>query len=389
MGQKIKTVFISRTSSLGGAERTLLNSIVKIDKNTFEPIAILPDKNGQLYDELKKNNVNILIVKMPFIRLTYNVFLYVWFFIKLLATNISLCFLFKREKINLVVNNSFQDSLYAIFAAKSLKIKQIIYIKNIFDRKWKKYIRAKILEFFAAKVIAVSEKAKEDILLYIRKENFVEVIYEGLDLLKQKGNYTEDFLNKTFQGGLNNCFKILNIGNLSVLKGQLLLVQAILTDKLKEKKIKVIFLGDAVYKKDLAYKENLDNLIKLNNSTDKFFFCGYQPDPEKYIINADLIIHCPTIDDCLPMVILESLIHGKIVLATNVGGIPEIIREGFNGFLCEPNKEDLADKILFIYKNIKNLDFIKSNAENTIIERFNLDIQIKKTEEVYKNILSK
>ena len=237
-------------------------------------------------------------------------------------------------------------------------------------------------------MIAVSEKAKEDISLYARKKDFVEVIYEGLDLIKHKENNSEDFLNNTFQDNSNNYFKILNIGNLSLLKGQLLLVQAMLTDKLKDKKIQVIFLGDAVYKRDLAYKENLNKFIRLNNSTDKIFFYGYQPDPEKYIINADLIIHCPTIDDCLPMVILESLIHGKIVLATNVGGIPEIIKEGFNGFLCEPNKEDLANKILFIYNNIKDLDFIKSNAENTIIERFNLDVQIKKTEEVYKNILN-
>lgn len=389
MTQKIKTVFISRTTFLGGAERTLLNLINKIDKNTFEPIVILPDKNGQLYDELKKNNINILIIKMPFLRLTYNVFLYTWFFLKLLIINVSLYFLFKREKVNLIINNSFQDSLYSIFAVKFLKIKIIIYVKNIFNRRWKKYIRSKVLEFFATKVIAVSEKAKEDISLYARKKDFIEVIYEGLDLIKHKKNNSKDFLNNTFQDDLNNYFRILNIGNLSLLKGQLLLVQAMLTGKLKDKKIKVIFLGDALYKRDLAYKENLNNFIRLNKPTNKFFFYGFQPNPEKYIINADLIIHCPIMDDCLPMVILEALLYGKIVLATNVGGIPEIIREGFNGFLCEPNKEDLANKILFIYKNIKKLDFLRNNAKRTVTEKFNLDIQIKKTEEVYKNIINK
>ena len=67
-------------------------------------------------------------------------------------------------------------------------------------------------------MIAVSEKAKEDISLYARKKVFVEVIYEGLDLIKHKENNSEDFLNNTFQDNSNNYFKILNIGNLSLLK---------------------------------------------------------------------------------------------------------------------------------------------------------------------------
>ena len=115
---------------------------------------------------------------------------------------------------------------------------------------------------------------------------------------------------------------------------------------------------------------------------------GYQNNVKDFMLFSDLLVHCPTLDDCFPMVILESLSLGRLVVATSVGGIPEMIEDGVNGFLCKVDNEDLADKILYAYKNQNKLEHIKENATKTVKEKFTLERQFKKTEEVYYDLLS-
>jgi len=100
-----------------------------------------------------------------------------------------------------------------------------------------------------------------------------------------------------------------------------------------------------------------------------------------------LLVHCPILEEGFGLVILEAFCLEKVVVATNVGGIPEIIEDSVNGFLCRIDKEDLADKILYVYNNQNKLGYIKDNAIKTVKEKFTLENQIKKTEEVYCAVL--
>jgi len=101
------------------------------------------------------------------------------------------------------------------------------------------------------------------------------------------------------------------------------------------------------------------------------FYCGKVDDrfiknhQEKNVIFKGLLSRHEYLDllskcDCLvllskweafPISILEAMALGKTVITTPVGGIPELVDNGINGFLVQRDSKDVADKIIYLYKN--------------------------------------
>lgn len=383
-----KILFISRTSIFGGAESSLCDLLRGINKSLYYPIVIMPDKNGMLYLELKELNIEVKIIKMPFIRKTLNIFLLIWFFLNLVFFNFYYILTIKKINPKIVVCNSFQDSFFVAFPAKLLRKKLIINIKNILDKSWKKKIRAKLCEVFADKVIASSKRNAEDFIKFNKKKDKAIIIYDGIDFEDFTLNYSKINVYDDFLEENDSSLKIINIGNLSELKGQALLIESILTENINKLDLKVFLFGDVYYKKDLPYKEKILNMIKDYNLENKVYLMGYKKNIKDYIKYSDILVHCPVLEEGLGMVVLQGFCYGKIVIGTNIGGIPEMIINGENGFLCNVNKEDLAEKILYVYNNFKKLDKIRDNSINTVRERFSLSQKILQTENVFKELLN-
>jgi len=82
-------------------------------------------------------------------------------------------------------------------------------------------------------------------------------------------------------------------------------------------------------------------------------------------------------------VVREALLHGIPVIASKLGGVPEAITEGVNGYLFDPYvKGDLLDKILNILNEPQRLEQITKGARATKIE--NMDDHVDKLCQLYK-----
>ncbi|NQT66638.1 MAG: glycosyltransferase family 4 protein [Actinobacteria bacterium] len=381
MRQKI--LYLSRTSVLGGAEISLLDLLKKINKQKYHPVVILPDREGLFFKELIENGIEVKIIRMAFLRKTYNVFLLFWFAINIFFVNFYFFFFLLKNNIEVVVCNSFQDSIFVSIPVKLLRRKQVIYIKNILDKKWKKYIRAKICDLFADKVIAISRANAKDFTYFSREKEKVAVIYDGIDIQKFRKDFSKENIYKKYG---DTKLRIINIGNLSELKGQKLLVEAICLPKIKRLDLKAFLIGGVNFRKDIKYKNDILELILKNNLEEKVYLLGFQKKIKDYIYYSDVLIHCPTIEEGLGMVVLEAFACGKVVTGTNIGGIPEMIKDKENGFLCKINKYDLAEKILYVYDNINKLESIRNNAIKTVKKDFGLDTKVKKTEKIYQSL---
>jgi len=389
--KKIKILYISRTSKFTGAENILLDIVKYIDKKSFHPIVVLPDSKGLFYEKLIQSGIDTIIVRMPFLRVTYNPFILLWFAINVVIINIVFFFTVVRLKVDIVTCHTIQEAFYLFLPAKLLSKKLIICFKNILDKKWKKYIRAKFTGLFADKIIAVSKKALEDFTNFNSERvnrAKAEVIYDCLNYKEYVKNIYHEPIDKFFKKK-NGDFIIVNIGSLTELKGQTLLVKSISRKKLKDKKIRVILIGGIYDSKDLIYRKKIVEMIKANDLEDKVFLAGYQKNVKGILKSTDAVVHCPIIDDALPRVVLEGYALRNIVIATKVGGIPEMITDSYNGFLIEVNSDALADKIYYVYKNRYNLEKIKENALKTLINKFSLKKQINDLEILYKRIINK
>jgi glycosyltransferase involved in cell wall biosynthesis len=136
-------------------------------------------------------------------------------------------------------------------------------------------------------------------------------------------------------------------------------------------------------KKLLAHAERLG--VRGN-----IIFTGYYPDkklPELYQA-ADLFAFS-TFYEHHPFAVLEALSSQLPVVTTNVGGIPETITDGKNGFMCKPfNPTEFSDRILYLLEHPQAAKEMAFQARKTIEERFDWRIIVKKVLEVYDESLS-
>jgi glycosyltransferase involved in cell wall biosynthesis len=137
--------------------------------------------------------------------------------------------------------------------------------------------------------------------------------------------------------------------------------------------IKILFVGRLTHEKGINYAiKAVGELLKSNISCD-LTICGYGPE-RSFLqrmtedLNLDSNVHfignissrveiekiykshdvflLPSISEGTPKVILEAMAYGLIVVATSVGGIPEIVEDGVNGFLVDPSSSKSISKII-------------------------------------------
>lgn len=136
---------------------------------------------------------------------------------------------------------------------------------------------------------------------------------------------------------------ILSVGRLIPVKGFDLLIQAlkILTNEFHEKNLYLVIVGEGTLRNEL---EKLTSSLNLKN---KVSLVGAVSHKELYLwYNASDLFCLPSSREGWPNVLLESLICGKPVVATEVCGIPEIIQSDRIGILTECSVGKIAEGIL-------------------------------------------
>ena len=118
-------------------------------------------------------------------------------------------------------------------------------------------------------------------------------------------------------------------------------------------------------------------------------FVGFQDRIEVWLKMLDVFV-LPSLSEGTPMALLEAMAQGLPVVASNVGGIPSIIRSGYNGILTEPaNQQQLVDAISMIYQNSQFRASLGASAKNTVDEHFNATVWVREIENIYLSVQRK
>lgn len=92
----------------------------------------------------------------------------------------------------------------------------------------------------------------------------------------------------------------------------------------------------------------------------------------------------------LPYSVLESFAKGKPVVASRIGGIPELVKDGKNGFLFEPgNVDELSEKIRFLWERPGAIMKMGNTAQRVAEDKYNSELHYDKLMKIYKEVLSK
>ncbi len=235
------------------------------------------------------------------------------------------------------------------------------------------------------RIIAVSDFTRRELLQYYKvKENKIRVIHNGVDVEKFQPAHDKRKAKEAL--GFNpNDIAVLSVGRLYARKGLFTLIESMPLVAKKFKNVKFIIAGKGLsneFKKLVSYATKLgvkDNIV----------FTGYFPDkklPQLY--QAADIFAFSTFYENLPFAVLEALSTGLPVVTTNVGGIPEMIESGRNGFLVQPsNARELADRVLYYLEHPSAASEMAFLARKTILERFDWRLIVKKVLKVYDEVL--
>lgn len=133
------------------------------------------------------------------------------------------------------------------------------------------------------------------------------------------------------------------------------------------------------------YHEQLARKLDIKNNV---IFTGRIPRVElPYYYAASDVVVVPSLQEAWSLVVTEAMASGKPVIGTNVGGIPDQIIDGYNGFLVPPrNPKSIAEKILWLYENQDQTKKMGMCGRKLVEEKFDINKRIDKILKLYKQL---
>ena len=256
----------------------------------------------------------------------------------------------------------------AQIATRGLKNIHLLYTShNVF------FGKRKILQFALRKtiVVAVGNDVKDNLTGYYHiPEDRVLVIRNSIE--KSESQYDGELFDRR-EGYVHACF----LGRITEVKGVDVLLKAFAKVEASGQRICLAIIGDGNraddYKK-LAVELNLKEV----------YFAGYRKNAAALIDQFDFVI-LPSWQEGFPLTIIESFASGKPVIASNIPGNNEVIKDRENGLLFTPgNTEELAQKILLLCNDQDLLSEMGDAAQKEYDNSFSYQVFINNYKEAYR-----
>ena len=353
MKVKIFLFAISYSKEIGGAQKVFITTVNELSKMDCKVVVILPDNS--LVPLINSKSVKIYIVNYS----TLKCFLEIY---KIFSDN-------NFDIINTYLpKSSFVISIVNLFIKKKpiycTLLNAIIHEKlNIIQKlvyPFAYFVLSKLCDGF---IVNSEQNKRHFINTILIKSNFIKVIFSGIEINKY---ITIPAITKD-----DNKLIIGYVGRLSIEKGPYYLLKSL--TYLKDINFECLIIGDG------PCRASLEDYAKINKIHEKIKFYGHQKNVNEYINLMDVIV-VPSLNETFGLTIIESFALNKIVIASNVGGIPEIVKHGITGFLFPP-RDSLQlskwikfinnNKILLLEMGKKANKYVKNNftsqkmAENT------------------------
>ncbi|MCK9186700.1 glycosyltransferase family 4 protein [Candidatus Gracilibacteria bacterium] len=373
-----KILLYTDTPLAGGAEIQMFLLAKFLDKKLFTPIVALSSNEplDKLVENFDKEGVKVVRINA---KSKHNPVHY-----------LSLKKIIDEEKIDILHLNLWNPAScrYGFLAGKSAKIPMIVTEHDPFEitgfkNAFKKYGLKNV-----SKIVTVSNENQKLLkkLFPLHKEK-IEVIQNGIDIdwwQSQVLRFTENDREKTKNEVFNaekDTLIIISVAELHERKGLKYLIKAMSTIKEKYPNIKLVIVGEGPDRKNL---ENLIEDLKLENH---IILLGRRKEIPKLLKSSNIFV-LPSRREAFGLVNLEAMITPLPVIASKVGGIPEIIKDGETGILVEPeNEKELAQALEALISDPKLREKMAEKGFLRVKENFSAQKMAEKYEKLYAKLL--
>jgi len=358
---------------IGGMENGVVNICNRLDRSRFRPLVCCLNSTGPMASRLQPD-VELVNMEIPEgLRIGA---------IQKVAQ------FFREASVDIVHTHAWGGgSFYGILGAKFTGVPIVINGEHgsFFNKSHQKVLQ-RILYSLCDMNLAVSDSLKDKVNRIIGIPlSRITVIPNGVDTEKFSGIHPRDEIiarlrKESFPFDAQS-FYIISIGSLKPEKAPIMLLQGIkrLLTHDPSLAVKVIFVGDG------PYREAMTTFIRAEGLGGVAFLLGNRMDIPELLSIADVLVSTSIArHEGLSNVMLEAMASGVPVIATRSVGAVELITDGVNGFLIDPDSvEQLVECLALLYHDHNMLRTMGMNAKELVWDQFSINRMLQDYEMLY------
>jgi len=313
--------------------------------------------------------------------------------------------LFNSERPELICTHDYRSTFLSLVGRAGLPTRQIAFWRGTTRENLKVAVYYKIENWLLRKmdhVAVVSKEQRNFLISHGLSEDEVSLVPNAVDIeqeekegeieqnekqgpaerLERQDDEKQSSRRTTLFSKFCGKTIIAAAGRLSPEKGHKYLIEAMPRVLASKKDAVLLVFGDGPLRNDLM---KLAERVGCGNS---IYFLGFVPGFSSFLNNVDLFV-LPSLAEGLPNALLEALAAAKPVVATAVGGVPEVVSNGKTGILISPEDSDqLAGAIIKLLSDAGLARAMGQAGKETVHKSYSFQKQLQLLIEVYSKTLA-
>jgi glycosyltransferase involved in cell wall biosynthesis len=391
-----RVLYIDHTAEIGGGEIALLNLIRNIDSRKVAPIVLL-FADGPLVEKIRPYaETHVLKLESRVAKIGKDTlgwksllkFRSAWVTVRhvFMVTRFAKC-----AQVEIVHTNSLKSDVIGGIAGKFAGIPVIWHVRDRIETDYLPLLVVKVFRFLCRTVpdfVIANSSATLGTLHLMGKRTglaiasgidtaaFTDVVHDGCDIdglaqatRKKQGIFI----------GL--------IGRISPWKGQHIFIEAASLLHSQFPNVRFQIIGAPLFA-EREYEQQLHELRERLGVVEAVEFVGFVENVPERIAQLDIVVHASTSGEPFGQVIIEGMAEQKPVVATNGGGVPEIVQDGVTGLLVPMGDAvAMANAIDFLLRNPLIAKEMGARGRERALSQFTIQMTARKVEAVYDQVL--
>ncbi len=347
----------------GGQEMRIMREMTSLSRDSFTPL-LACQPGSQIGKEALARGFDV-----EFVKIRGNIDP---------ITIVKFIALYHRRSVDIVHTHSNADSWNASIAAKLSPRRPLVVRTRHLSASFNTRM---IYNFMADRVVTTGEYVRQ----YMIRDKGIDprkvvAIPSGIDLTR----FDPDQVHEDLREELKIPPDALVFGTAAVFrwkKGNRYLLEATREILHSFPEAKLLLVGDGPQKK------NLLGTIEELGIRSSVIMPGYRDDMPRVLKSMDVFVF-PTLEEAFPNAVMEAMAMRKPVVATHVGGVPDIVQEGQTGYLVPPkNSRAITEKVLVLLKDKKLREEMGSRGREVVEANCSQELMVQKLERLYFSLM--
>ncbi|HEX9991106.1 MAG TPA: glycosyltransferase [Chloroflexia bacterium] len=349
----------------GGAEKALVDLALRLDRSRYNVSVCATRSAGNYQPMLEAAGVQTFVLDRRSRWQTYKL--------------IGLARLMRRQRVHILHTHLFGSNTWGRILGKLAGVPVIIAHEHWSSKSQREVWVDRLLYRLSDRILVPSEASKRMVMeVEGIPDRCLHVIYNGID--RAQFAPRRDRAETRSELGISDGTQVIGtVGRLSAEKGGVdLLIKAVACLRNEHPQARLVIVGDGPLRAGLE-----EVAARLGEDV---IFTGTRTDVAR-LLNAMDVFVLPSLHEAFPIAILEAMAVRLPVVATRVGGVPEVIQDGTTGLLVPPNDEEALHQALRrLLTEPKLADSLAQAGQKHVYEHFTIDKMVQNVEHLYEKL---